>query len=204
MPAARSTAQPHPRPSFARPRALRRLVPGVCARARPCAFLVPVCSQVFAHGMTPVAILDAWRNMLSVIGGPFKERWPDEESRIIFFSTVFTYQERLTALTFLYGNLQDARLVYAALYPQFGVDSRAHDHAQRFLADLASGKYDLKYFYFDVHAGDWLFLNGMVNVRHAPPSQLARVLHAWERECARVERAEGRWPTLAEQRAFGL
>ena len=144
--------------------------------------------------------LDAWRKMLSVIGGPYKERWPDNEYRVIFLSTVFTYTERLTSLTFLYGNLRDADLVYTALYPQIGVDG--HDHARRFLADLRSGKYDLKYFHFDVHAGDWLFLNGVVNTRRTPPSQLARTLLAWERECARVRRTEKRWPTLAEQRAF--
>ena len=99
--------------------------------------------------------------MLSVIGGPYKERWPDEESRIIFNSTVFTYLERLTAVTFLYGNIRDAALVYAALHPQIGVDPRDHGNALRYLADLASGKYDLKYYYFDVLAGDWLYHNGM-------------------------------------------
>ena len=62
--------------------------------------------------------LDAWRNVLSIIGGQYKERWPDEEARIIFISTVFTYSERLTALTFLYGNLRDAGLVYSAVHPQ--------------------------------------------------------------------------------------
>ena len=146
--------------------------------------------------------LEAWQKVLSVIGGSFKERWPDEESRIIFHSTVFTYPQRLTALTFLYGNLRDVDLVYAALLPQIGVDPRDQDHAQRFLADLASGKYDLKYHYFDVLKADWFFLGGAVNTRRSPPSPFARAVHAWDAECARVWRAEKRWPTLAEQRAF--
>ena len=106
--------------------------------------------------------------MLSVVGGPYKERWPDDEYRVIFLSTVFTYEERLTALTFLYGNIRDAGLVYNALHPQLGVDAKDHNHALRFLADLASGKYDLKYYYFDVLAGDWLYLNGTVNARRTP------------------------------------
>ena len=88
---------------------------------------------------------EAWQKVLNIIGGQYKERWPDEESRIIFHSTVFTYQQRITALTFLYGNLRDADMVYAALLPQIGVDSKDRDHAQRFLADLASGKYDPMY-----------------------------------------------------------
>ena len=108
---------------------------------------------------------EAWQNVLNLIGGQYKERWPDEESRIIFISTVLTYTQRLTALTFLYGNLRDVELVYAAVHPQLGVDARDHDHARRFLADLARGKYDLKYHYFDVLAADWLFLGGAVNAR---------------------------------------
>ena len=149
-----------------------------------------------------VVALEAWQNMLSVIGGAYKERWPEEESRIIFDTDVFTYTQRITALTFLYGNLRDAALVYAALQPQIGVDPRDQDHAHRFLVDLASSKYDQKYHYFDVLAADWLLLDGTVHTRRTPPSQLARLLLAWERHCARVRRMEARWPTLAEQRAF--
>ena len=146
--------------------------------------------------------IKAWRKMLHVLGGQYKERWPEEEYNIIFLADKFTYSQRITVLTFLYGNLRDGGLVYAAIYPQIGVDPRDHDHAQRFLADLASGKYNHKYFYFDVHAGEWLFLSGTVNLRHAPPSPLARALLAWEWECARMRRTEKSWPTLAEQRAF--
>ena len=94
--------------------------------------------------------------------------------------------------------------MYTAVLPQLGVEPRDLDHARRFLADLASGKYDLKYFYFDVLAGDWLFLSGAVNLRHAPPSLLARAACMGAGECARMHRTEERWPTLAEQRAFGL
>merc|ERR1712110_1004058 len=101
---------------------------------------------------------------------------------IIFTSAVFTYNERLTALTFLYGNLRNARLVYAAVLPQIGIDPRDQDHARRFLADLTSGKYDHQYYYFDVLAGDWLFLSGALNTQHAPPTPHARLLLAWERE----------------------
>ena len=148
--------------------------------------------------------LEAWQKMLSVIGGPYKERWPEEESQIIFTADVFSYKQRITALTFLYGNMRDANLVYMAVYSQLGIDPRDHDHAQRFLADLASGRYDQKYHYFNVLAADWLFLDGTLNARRTPPSPLARLLLAWERECARVRGQEGRWPTLAEQREFGL
>ena len=146
--------------------------------------------------------MEAWQNVLNIIGGQYKERWPYEESHILFLTDSFTYQQRITALTFLYGNMRDVDLVYAAVRPQIGVDPLDHDHAQRFLADLASGKYDQKYHYFDVLDADWLFLDGTLNARRTPPSQFARAVLAWERECARMRRAEGRWPKLAEQRTF--
>ena len=142
------------------------------------------------------------QSILNIIGGQYFERWPDEERRIILYSAEFTYRQRLAACTFLYGNVRDAGLVYEAIREQLGVDTKDHDHARRFLADLASGKYDLKYHYFDVLAGDWLFLSGAVNVHRTPPSPLARLLLAWDRECVRLRRCEGRWPTLAEQHAW--
>ena len=144
------------------------------------------------------------QSILNIIGGQYFERWPEQEQRIILYTAEFTYDQRITALTFLYGNLRDVDLVYAAVQMQLGVDPRDHDHAQRFLADLASGRYDQKYHYFNVLAADWLFLDGTLNARRTPPSPLARLLLAWERECARVRGQEGRWPTLAEQREFGL
>ena len=145
--------------------------------------------------------LQAWRTMLNVIGGGYKAHWPDEESRIIYHSTLFTYEQRISVLTFLYGNLRDVDLVYAAVLPQIGANLRDRDHAHRFLADLAGGKYDRKYYYFDVLSADWLFLNGEVNTRHAPPTPYARRMLAWERECMRMRREHARWPNLAEQHA---
>ena len=56
-----------------------------------------------------------------------------------------------------------AKALIDAACAQIGVDARDRDHARRFLADLASGIYDLKYYYFDVHAADWLFLGGAVS-----------------------------------------
>ena len=60
------------------------------------------------------------------------------------YTTVFTYSQRIIALTFLYGNVRDVDLVYEAIRPQIGVDPSDHNHMRRFLADLASIKYNLK------------------------------------------------------------
>ena len=142
------------------------------------------------------------QSIMNIIGGSYVERWPEQEQRIILYTAEFSYEQRITALTFLYGNLRDVDLVYAAVRLQLGVDPDHHDHTLRFLADLRSGKYNEKYFYFDVLAADWFFLGGALNTRHAPPTPHARLLGAWEHECARVYRREKRWPSLAEQRAF--
>ena len=91
------------------------------------------------------------------------------------------------------SDLSAAQMAANAIRQQLGADAKDHDHAIRFLADLASGKYDLKYHYFDVLAGDWLYLSGAVNAHRTPPSPLARLLHAWDRECVRLRRCEGRW-----------
>ena len=154
--------------------------------------------------MTSSVPIDPHQSILNIIGGQYVERWPDEESRIIFYTPIFTYSQRITAITFLYGHFRDVDLVYNALRLQIGADPTDHDHALRFLADLRSGKYNDKYYYFDVIAADWFFLGGALNTRHTPPTPTARLLGAWERECARVYRREKRWPSLAEQRAFGL
>ena len=147
-------------------------------------------------------IVDPQQSIMNIIDSQYVERWPENELRIILYTPVFTYQQRITALTFLYGNMRDAALVYNSVIPQLGADPRDHDHTHRFLVDLASGKYDCKYHYFDVLAADWLYLDGTLNARRTPPSPLARLLLAWERECARVHRCEKRWPSLAEQGKF--
>ena len=181
----------------------RRFI-GARARARLTLGLLPLSRAGVLYGARVVTPYDPHQSILNIIGGQYFERWPDEESRIILHTSVFTYSQRLTALTFLYGNIGDVDLVYSAVRKQLGVDPKDHEHALRFLDDLSSGKYDQKYHYFDVLAADWLFLDGTVNARRTPSSPLARLLHAWDRECARVFALEERWPTLAEQRAFML
>ena len=73
-----------------------------------------------------------------------------------------------------------ARLTHTRSSAIFSADARHHDHAQHFLANLASGKYDCKYHYVDVHAADWLFMDGTLNARRTPPGPLARLLLVWD------------------------
>ena len=74
-------------------------------------------------------ILDPHQSIMNIIGGQYVERWPENEWQIILYTPVFTYSQRITALTFLYGNLRDSALVYNAVFPQLGADPRDHGHA---------------------------------------------------------------------------
>ena len=144
--------------------------------------------------------LDANQSIMNIIGGQYLERWPDDEYRDIMYSSVFTYSQRLNSLTFLYGNFRDAALVYNALRIQIGADSEDHDHALRFLADLKSGKYNEKYYYFDVLAADWFYCTAW-----SPPSanrparSRVRCMHGTANVCACIAaRSVGRrWQSSA-------
>ena len=150
----------------------------------------------------PQMSLAAQNIILNVIGGQFVERWPELEENLFFNGRELTYDGRVNLATFLYGNTRCVQLVYEAMLPLVGPDPRARDHAKRFLHDLNSGRYDNALHYFDVHAADWLYLNGQLNVRRRPACPFVRLLNAWEAESARMWAQERRWPTLAEQRAF--
>ena len=146
---------------------------------------------------------EAQRIIGNILAGQYVERWPEAEYQALFTGRVLSYTDRITLGTFLFGNLRDAQLVYIALREQLSPDPKAHDHLRRWLTDLLSGKYDDRVYYLDVLEGDYFFLNGMLHAARAPPaSPCVRTLNAWERECTRMRREEGRWPTLAEQHAF--
>ena len=168
----------------------------------PRCFLNPTFPPPAQVAVNVTMTLQAWRTVLTIIGGQYFERWPDEEKQAFLFADLYTYPQRLDIGTFLYGNVRNANLVYEVMRPQIGADPRDHDHTRRFLADLASGRYRDRYHYFDVRRYDWHLLSGELNTRRAPPNPFVRELNAWEDECARLRRTEGRWPSMAEQHAF--
>ena len=145
---------------------------------------------------------DARICILNIIGGQLLERWPPTFMEKLFGTHEFSYKDRMEMGTFLYGNVRDTNLVYYAVCERLGSDPKHHDHMRRWLADIASGKYDDRYYYFDVMLGDWYFLSGALNAKRWLPSPCVRLMNAWELECQRVRRQEGRWPSLMEQCAF--
>jgi len=105
--------------------------------ARALTITRPALSAGFFDDASNARIIEAWSTVLNIIGGQYKERWPDEESRIIFLSTAFTYQERLTALTFPlrrsflspFSHLPLTFLSSSSHHPQIGVDARPRPRA---------------------------------------------------------------------------
>ena len=98
---------------------------------------------------------EAQRIIGSIIAGQYVERWPDLEADAILGGRELSYTDRISVGTFLFGNLRDAQLVYDAVRDQLGADPKHHDHMRRWLADLASGKYDDRVYYLDVLEGDY-------------------------------------------------
>ena len=145
---------------------------------------------------------DARTCILNIIGGQLLERWPPTFREKFFRTSEFSYKDRMEMGTFLYGNVRDTNPVYHAVHEKLGSDPTHHDHMRRWLADITSGKYDDRYYYFDVMLGDWYFLSGALNAKRWLPSPCVRLMNAWELECQRVRRQEGRWPSLMEQCAF--
>ena len=145
---------------------------------------------------------DALTCILNIIGGQLLERWPPTFVEKLFGTFEFSYKDRIEMGTFLYGNVRDTNLVYNAVRQRLGSDPKHHDHMCRWLADIASGNYDDRYYYFDVMLADWCFLGGALNAKRWPSSPYVRLINAWELECQRVRCQEGRWPSLMEQCAF--
>lgn len=116
---------------------------------------------------------DALTCILNIIGGQLLERWPPTFVEKLFGTFDFSYKDRIEMGTFLYGNVRDTNLVYNAVRQRLGSDPKHHDHMCRWLADIASGKYDDRYYYFDVMLADWCFLGGALNAKRWPSQRLS-------------------------------
>ena len=111
---------------------------------------------------------EAQRLIGNFLAGQYVERWPVSEAHVILGGCELSYSDRISVGTFLFGNLRDAQLVYTALREQLGADPNDHDHLRRWLADLASGKYDDRVYYLDVLQGDYTTTRRVGGVqRHA-------------------------------------
>ena len=131
------------------------------------------------------------------IGGQLRERVPEPIQRSYYGTHKLEYGERLTLGSFFVGNF-GKDIAWAVLRHRVGNQSEL----RRWLLELASGRRDHVDYYYDVRRSEWLYQGGHANLSRRPPSEAVRLYTAWEAECQRVWRREGRYPTLEEQCAF--
>ena len=133
---------------------------------------------------------------------PEQRSWLDTDVHIFDGTHKLRYWERMRIARFLVGNGCDPTDIYNTFAgPRLGNQGN-HTHFNSVINDAMSKKYDSKWYYFDVHKQDYLFLGGEPNLSRSPPQPLVRKFNAWEKEVQRVLRKEGRFPTHCEQDAF--
>ena len=140
-------------------------------------------------------------HILDVLGGQYIERWPEEMKDAFLGEQKLTYGVRTHLAKFLYGNLRDKDLVYAAMRPQLG-NNENHHQILAYLEAMSTGRYNQSWYFQVREQPDNYYLDGSLYVQRTPPNPCVRTFNAWESEVWRTRREHRRWPTLAEQTAF--
>ena len=149
--------------------------------------------------------LDARQLVDSFLGGQYVERWPEADFLAL-------HSGREVSLRCPSSCSLPACGCFCAAHPSAAQRARCPLPSTTLLAALHSRALSCtdrarrsfpQVYYVDVLEGDYFFRNGVLHAARAPPaSPCVRQLNAWEHECTRMRREEGRWPTLAEQHAF--
>jgi hypothetical protein len=125
------------------------------------------------------------------------DNWPEPMVKLFFGGNTLSCVERLRLLTFLVGNGYPVDAVCAVIAPRLRTGASAM-HANSVLKDLASGRYDHRWYYFNVNEQDWLYLDNTPYGEPRGNQVFTRRVSAWDKRCWK---GTGR-PTLKEQRAF--
>lgn len=142
------------------------------------------------------------REAISAIGTfmPPERQWPAYELRLWRQKGTLSHAERFRLAAFLYGNGVEPETMRAALKPRLRDES-----ARRHLRDLCARleKRPCKWYYFDVTDQDLKYVAGGPAGEASGTRALVRAINAWDEHCWRKGCA-GKWPTLEEQREWGL
>ena len=125
------------------------------------------------------------------------DNWPEQMVKLFLGPSTLSYAERLRMLTFLVGNGYPVDAVCTVLAPRLRSTSSAR-HANGVLKDLASGRNDRRWYYFNVNEQDWLVLDGTPYGDPRGNQVFTRCVNAWDKRCWKGKD----WPTLEEQEAF--
>ena len=122
------------------------------------------------------------------------DNWPEPMEKLFFGGETLSCGERLRLLTFLVGNGYPVDAVCTVLARRLRTGASAM-HANNVLKDLASGRYDHRWYYFNVIQQDWLYLDNTPYGEPRGNQVLTRRVNAWDERCCKRKV----WPTLKEQ-----
>jgi|EP00966_Prymnesium_polylepis_P336974 hypothetical protein len=125
------------------------------------------------------------------------DNWPEPMVKLYQRGDTLSCVERLRMLTFLVGNGYPQDAILTVIAPRLRTGASAM-HANNVLKDLASGRYDHRWYYFDVNEQDWLYLDGTPYGEPRGSQVFTRRVNAWDRRCWKGKD----WPTLKEQEEF--
>ena len=125
------------------------------------------------------------------------DNWPEQMVKLYQGRETLSCVERLRMLTFLVGNGYPVDAIITVLAPRLRTAASAM-HANSLLKDLASGRYDHRWFYFNVIEQDNLYLNGAPYGEPRGSQVFTRRVNAWDKRCWKGTE----WPTLKEQQEF--
>jgi hypothetical protein len=125
------------------------------------------------------------------------ENWPEPMVKLFFGNRTLSWAERLRLLTFLAGNGYPIDAVCTVLARRMRTGASTM-HANNVLKDIASGRYDHKWYYFNVNEQDYLYLDNTPSGTPSGNQIFTRRVNAWDKHCWAAQRA----PTLKEQWEF--
>ena len=124
--------------------------------------------------------------------------WPAKVRGMFVSKDFLTYAQRMTMVCFLYGNGCPNDYIHVLLHKRLR-DKAAFTHVGSLISSIESKKFDHLWYYYNVHIGDYLFLNGSV----APQQQsFSRMYVLWDKHCHKIWCNENRYPTMEEETKF--
>lgn len=124
--------------------------------------------------------------------------WPPYIRNAYFSPQPISFQQRMSMVCFFYGNGCSPQDIVTILRPKLR-DRSAIQHVDSVIASVASESYDAKWFYYNVHLNDYMYLNGnLCSTRQSD----ARIFNLWDSYCDESRRLRGRYPTLKEEEDF--
>lgn len=124
--------------------------------------------------------------------------WPVKVRRVFVSKNFLTYNQRMTMVCFFYGNGCPNDFIHILLHKRLR-DRSALIHIDSLISSIESKKFDHLWYYYNVHHGDYFFLNGFV----APQQQsFSRLFVLWDKHCHKTWCSENRYPTMQEEFKF--